>query len=76
MNLNSTMTGRRAERRRLGGWLWVILAVLAISPAQGQWKTTTYALKGGWNAIYLTGDATQDTLDKLLPSTVLEVWRW
>ncbi|MCX8495596.1 MAG: hypothetical protein ORN51_05370 [Akkermansiaceae bacterium] len=44
--------------------------------ANAQWKTTTYTLKGGWNAIYLTGDATQDTLDNLLPSTVLEVWRW
>jgi hypothetical protein len=53
------------------------LASLALAAtAHAQWKTTTYTLKGGWNAIYLTGDATQDTLDNLLPSTVLEVWRW
>ncbi|MCX8497325.1 MAG: hypothetical protein ORN51_14180 [Akkermansiaceae bacterium] len=44
--------------------------------ANAQWKTTTYTLKGGWNAIYLTGDATYDTIDNLLPTTVLEVWRW
>jgi hypothetical protein len=44
--------------------------------ARAQWQTTTYALKGGWNAIHLTGDAKQDTLDNLLPAGVLEVWRW
>lgn len=51
--------------------LWFSAAV-----AHGQWQTTTYTLKGGWNAIYLTGDAKQDTLDNLFPAQVLEVWRW
>lgn len=44
--------------------------------ARAQWQTTTYTLKGGWNAIYLTGDAPQDTLTNLFPAEVVEVWRW
>lgn len=56
--------------------LFALGALLFCSTAHAQWKTTTYTLKGGWNSIYLQGDATQDTLDNLLPSTVLEVWRW
>ncbi|MCX8494722.1 MAG: hypothetical protein ORN51_00885 [Akkermansiaceae bacterium] len=46
--------------------------------AQAQWQSTAYTLKGGWNAIYLHGDASY-----ALPSTlfagypaVLEIWRW
>lgn len=46
------------------------------APARAQWQTTTYSLKGGWNAIYLTGDAKQDSIGNLFPSEVLEVWRW
>ncbi len=43
-----------------------------------QYQSTTYALKGGWNAIYLHGDATHTTLDALLAShaQVVSVWRW
>ncbi len=44
--------------------------------AHGQWINTTYTLKGGWNSIYLTGDAKHDSLTNLFPSQVLEVWRW
>jgi hypothetical protein len=57
--------------------LIIALGSLLLTPlAQAQWKTTTYTLKGGWNAIYLPGDATYDTLNNLLPDSVLEVWRW
>ena len=56
--------------------LLALTSLLFTTLAHAQWKTTTYTLKGGWNAIYLHGDATQDTLENLLPSTVLEVWRW
>lgn len=43
-----------------------------------QWKTETYALRGGWNAIYLHGDASHTTPTELFRNypTVLEVWRW
>ena len=44
--------------------------------AHAQWQTTTYSLKGGWNAINLTGDATYASIDTLLPTSVIEVWRW
>ncbi len=44
--------------------------------AQAQWQTTTYSLKGGWNAINLTGDASYATIDTILPTSVIEVWRW
>jgi hypothetical protein len=57
----------------------LLLAVCSLffaAPARAQWQTTTYSLKGGWSAIYLTGDAKQDTLDNLFPTTVTEVWRW
>ena len=44
--------------------------------ARAQWQSTTYTLKGGWNSIYLHGDAKHDTIANLLPAEVLEVWRW
>ena len=56
--------------------LLTLVSLVFTTTACAQWKTTTYTLKGGWNSIYLTGDATYDTIDALLPSTVLEVWRW
>lgn len=51
-------------------------SLLLAATARAQWQTTTYTLKGGWSAIYLTGDARQDTLDNLFPATVTQVWRW
>lgn len=54
--------------------------LLALSPAalHAQWKTETYALKGGWTAIWLHGDASHTTPAELFKNypTVLEVWRW
>jgi hypothetical protein len=48
------------------------------APATAQWQSSTYSLKGGWNAIYLHGDATYATPDELFASDpeVLEIWRW
>lgn len=55
----------------------LFLAIFLFShAARAQWISTTYTLKGGWNSIYLTGDAKQNTLENLFPSQVLEVWRW
>jgi hypothetical protein len=50
--------------------------LLFTATAHAQWTSTSYLLKGGWNSIYLTGDAKQDTLGNLFPGEVLEVWRW
>lgn len=55
------------------------LAALILAPAvHAQWKTETYSLKGGWNAIYLHGDASHTTPAELFKNypQVLEVWRW
>jgi hypothetical protein len=77
MNLKSMMTFL-TTRVRLGGWLWVILAGMSAGVAQGQWQSTSYALKGGWNAIYLHGDASYAPPATLFAGhpEVLEVWRW
>lgn len=61
-------------------WLGVMACFLG-SPARAQWFETTFALKGGWNAIYLHGDATHAPPDVLFPDRdqtagILEVWRW
>ncbi len=58
----------------------LVLLALAGS-ARAHWFSTTYSLKGGWNAIYLHGDATYAAPDVLFPNSgdaaaVLEVWRW
>lgn len=56
----------------------LIFLVLLISTvgARAQWMTQQYILKGGWNAIYLPGDASYATIDQLLPAAVEQVWRW
>jgi hypothetical protein len=43
-----------------------------------EWRTESYVLKPGWNAIYPSVDATHTTLDQLLVTRpeVLEIWRW
>lgn len=57
------------------------LALCFLLPAtliHAQWQSTTYSLKGGWNSIFLHGDATHATPDELFAATpeILEVWRW
>jgi len=55
-----------------------LISLCFVTAAHAQWQTTTYALKGGWNSIYLHGDATHATPDELFDSysEVVEVWRW
>jgi hypothetical protein len=55
--------------------------LLLAGSAHAQWQTENYELKGGWNAIYLHGEATHATIDALFPNSgatanVEEVWRW
>ena len=54
--------------------------LMLAAPASGQWQTTTYTLKGGWNAIYLHGAATHATPDVLFASgdaaNIEQIWRW
>lgn len=58
---------------------FLLFGLCALVPAlRAQWQTTTYTLRGGWNAIYLQGDASYTTPDLLFARTasVLSVWRW
>lgn len=72
----------RAIRRLLVPCLSLALGGFLLAPqASAQWQTTTYTLKGGWNSIYLSGDAAYASIETLFPSTgvtgnVLEIWRW
>ncbi len=58
--------------------LFAFASLFLAATAQAQWQSTTYALKSGWNSIYLHGDATHATPDALFAASpeVLEVWRW
>ena len=58
--------------------LFALGYLLFAASASAQWDTTTYSLKGGWNSIYLHGDATHATPDDLFASNpeVIEIWRW
>ena len=58
--------------------LLALISLCFVTAAQAQWQSTTYTLKGGWNSIYLHGDATHAKLDELFASNpeVVEVWRW
>ncbi|HNQ87687.1 MAG TPA: hypothetical protein PKM73_03525 [Verrucomicrobiota bacterium] len=48
--------------------------------AHAQWLTESFALKAGWNAVYLHGDASHDTIENLvgqdLDNPILEIWAW
>lgn len=46
--------------------------------ARAEWRTESFVLKAGWNAIYPHVDASHATLDTLLAAypAVEQVWRW
>ena len=56
------------------------VSLLLAGTAAAQWQTTTYTLKGGWNAIYLHGDATHAPPETLFAAghgtSIIEIWRW
>jgi hypothetical protein len=59
----------------------LLCSLLFAATASAQWQTTNYSLKGGWNSIYLHGDASHAEMADLFPNTgvtanVAEVWRW
>lgn len=57
--------------------LAALILLLSSQALLAQWKTESYTLKGGWNAIYLHGDATHSTPAELFKnSAVSQVWRW
>lgn len=58
--------------------LSVLFTFAFTATACAQWQTPTYTLRGGYNAIYLHGDATHTTPDLLFAANpeILSVWRW
>jgi hypothetical protein len=54
--------------------------LLGALSAQAQWITQSFALKAGWNAIYLHVDASHSTLQELVCSdtnnAISDVWAW
>lgn len=58
--------------------LSLLLGLLLATAAFAEWRTESYLLKPGWNAIYPTVDASYVPLDQLLAAhpAVLELWRW
>jgi hypothetical protein len=58
---------------------FILLAMmLAVPAAMAEWRTESFGLKAGWNAIYPLVDASHSTLDFQLAAypAVREVWRW
>lgn len=57
-----------------------LAAVLAPRRAQAHWLTQTFALKAGWNAVFLHVDASHATIAQILASdpaaSIEEIWLW
>ena len=51
--------------------------MLGLTALRAQWTTQSYALVSGWNAIWLAGDASHETLETLITDEkIIEIWRW
>ncbi|MEW6305983.1 MAG: hypothetical protein AB1705_21110 [Verrucomicrobiota bacterium] len=61
-------------------WSLIVFALLVCQSTQAQWITQSFALKAGWNAIYLHVDSSHATLDSLIrndsSNPIQEVWLW
>ncbi len=70
---------RRFVLSALSSPLSACFLLLFLTPAaHAQWQSTTYTLHGGWNTIYLHGDATHASIETLLPpeTNIISIWRW
>jgi hypothetical protein len=77
MYTNSKTSSRRSLHRGLLVSLRFAIGFLCCAlPVQAQWLDVDYSLSSGWNAIFLHGDASYDSIENLLPAAVDEVWRW
>jgi len=55
-----------------------VLSLLFAGTASAQWRSQAFELKTGWNALWLPGDATWQTVAAHLESqpAIQQVWRW
>ena len=72
---------RRLPRLRLlgpHGVLVVGLGLALLPAARAQWMSESYAVKAGWNAIWVSLDLSHTTIDEALAgkTDIEEVWRW
>ncbi len=56
----------------------LVVASACLPAARAQWQTINYTLRGGWNSIYIHGDASYATIEQQLANNpeVLSIWRW
>lgn len=72
------------ERAALSSCVWrrpsivaALLAFLVLGQLRAEWKTESYDLVAGWNAIYLHIDASHDTVENLVNGAAIDqVWLW
>lgn len=77
--MNSTTRSAPFARSAVLVRLACLLLAVACAPlAHAQWQSISYTLRGGWNSIYLHGDASHATIETLLTSRpeVVAIWRW
>lgn len=58
--------------------LLLVVVGVCLPGARAQWQTINYTLHGGWNSIYVHGDASYATIEQQLANNpeVLSIWRW
>jgi hypothetical protein len=77
MKKEQSMNQIRQFNSRLRLLLGAAFLLLCVHPAHAQWKTESFRLTPGWNAIFLHIDAKYADLETLVSSTdISEVWLW
>jgi len=77
--LHSAVTRAKLTTGRLRLDRAAMLAVVfSAGAARAQWSTESYPLKAGWNAIWLSIDCSDRSIDTLLAARpeIEEVWQW
>jgi hypothetical protein len=71
------MSQIRQFNSRLSLLLGAAFVILCVPSVHAQWKTESFRLEPGWNAIFLHVDAKYADLESLVSSTqISEVWLW
>jgi hypothetical protein len=60
----------------LRAWFIALVTLVACHSASAQWVTESYALKPGWNAVWLPLDVSHDTIDSVAHPNITEIWKW
>lgn len=78
--IGDSVASLAVKHQRYALTLVTLLTLLTSLPAHAQWITQSFALKGGWNAVYLHVDSSHTTLTDMvggdLNNPIQEVWLW